>query len=112
MTWPVALVDGDRVESVRYRQVLVCPALRGELVELGPACVGVVLEQPAVTGESGDVVHRHGCDGLDPGVDGGGVQGESPGGADADNADPFAVDLVQRSEEVDAGAEILGEEFW
>ncbi|MCW5953219.1 MAG: hypothetical protein KIT69_13275 [Propionibacteriaceae bacterium] len=41
----------------------------------------------------------------------GGAEGEASAAADAEGADAFAVNVGQGAEEVDAGAEVFGEDF-
>jgi len=54
-----------------------------------------------------DVEKRGGRDGLDPGVLGGGRNPESSGSADPHDADCFAIDVGERAQIIDAGAEVL-----
>ena len=58
--------------------------------------------------DSGHVVHGAGHDGLDALVHGDGTQGHAAPAANADDADPLAVDGRVQAEIVDGGAEILG----
>ena len=84
------------------------PALPAQLLQrLRPLfeCHAVVV---ALRHRAGHVIHGAGDDGLDAFVHRGGVQCHPAPAADADEADPLAVDGRMKAEEVDRGAEVLG----
>ena len=54
------------------------------------------------------VIHGAGRDGLDALVGRDGVQRHAAPAADADDADPFAIDRRVQAEEIDRRAEVLG----
>lgn len=112
----------DRVEALRRggreRRLERVPAG----VDVGPPLRGVARETratalvggavlPPLAHHAGDVVHGARGDRLDALVGRGRAEGEAAAAADADRADPLAVDDVERAEVVDARREVLGEEL-
>ena len=83
---------------------------------LGRDVAKVLSERPGVHvgGEAlshclADVVHAHGGNRLDPGVDLRCSQPEAAAAAHADHTDPFAIHEGQAAEEIHSGAEVLDE---
>ena len=69
---------------------------------------GVLFVEVALGGNAAHVVHGGGHRGPDPGVESCGVDGHATPAADADDADPFGIDILTAAEVVDGGAEVLG----
>lgn len=121
----VVLVElaGDRVGAVvdRFGRAAggerdtssfeLAPPLRADLVEDGVALVLAHRVLEAVGVRPADVVHDRGAHGPDAAVDLGGAEREPAAAADPDDADPVAVQEGAGAQEVDRGAEVLGEDL-